>query len=61
MTKTVSETIGCSSQTDSNVPLLKTTSTQLIKHEVAELMPTSPHVLPTLEQEGTLYASKGKT
>lgn len=38
-TQAVSKTIGCSPPTDSKVPLLKTTPTQLIEHGETELVP----------------------
>lgn len=54
---------GCSPQTDSNAPLLKTTPTQFIEHREVELVPTKslhPPSLVFMLLEGTLHSIRGE-
>jgi hypothetical protein len=56
--------IGCSSQTDSKAPLLKTIPTQLTEHREVRLVPTQSlhyYILESWVQEDTLHATKGET
>ena len=54
----------CSLQTDSKLPLLKTTTLQHIEHVDVQLVPTwgfHPYILATLLWEGTLHATEKET
>ena len=60
-TQAVNDTKGCSPKTETKVPLLNTTPTQLIEHGKLELVPTQSlhfYILAPLVLKDTQHAAK---
>lgn len=63
ITQALAKYMGCSPQTDSQLPLLRTISTQHINMEKSSwcIQSLHPYVLETQVQESTLHATKRET